>query len=634
MKTLRERFRKFEFENRIFFSLGLVLIVCLLALLGFPDAPSNLEWLGRKAGLSPTAATRTGYFFVAGIMVLASLLRMWSGTVLSSPRVMSFKIQKEVLNREGPYRLTRNPIYLADFCCFICFGLSFPLVGLLMPLAIYFHYRQLILYEEGQLAAQFGGQWTEFARETPRFFPSFRSLRHLPQALKEFRINWDGFRHNGQYVLLVPGFIVTAYTGNMLHAILIGLPGVLDWAIVHTVIGLHPERAARKKKPSRLLKADVFQDIIYAQCWEDPAMDREAFRTGPSDVLFSITSGGCNTLAFLVDDPARIYALDMSPYQNHLLELKMAAFRRLDYPGLLAFLGVTPSGNRQIVYKLLAGDLSEAARTFWDGEPAKIELGIIHAGRYERYMHMLRRVLVFLIGRKPLEAVFDCETREARQKLYDEKWNNLRWRIFTKVFLSRAMMSLLFTKEFFRQLKNRFSFGDHFRERVRKAVVDIPARDNYFLAYILHGGYPDRNNLPVYLQPGNFEKIRNRLDRIEIVTGDCTTLFRRLPPGSVSRFNFSNIFEWMDAGQFAAILEDTIRVARNGAVLTYRNLLVPRSRPDALAEKIRPDDALADRLHARDRSFVYRAYHVEYIIKRHDLPDPARQGRGRLEGIS
>ncbi|NND33131.1 MAG: hypothetical protein HKN76_11115, partial [Saprospiraceae bacterium] len=117
------KFRKFEFENRIFFSLGIVLIICLLTFFVYPDKPKVMVILGRELGFSDQQANKLGFFVLAGITMVASLLRMWAGTVLSSPRVMSFKIQKEHLADEGPYKFTRNPIYLSDLICFSAFVL-------------------------------------------------------------------------------------------------------------------------------------------------------------------------------------------------------------------------------------------------------------------------------------------------------------------------------------------------------------------------------------------------------------------------------------------------------------------------------------------------------------------------------
>ncbi|RME72136.1 MAG: DUF3419 family protein, partial [Planctomycetota bacterium] len=47
--------------------------------------------------------------------------------------------------------------------------------------------------------------------------------------------------------------------------------------------------------------APVFRNILYAQAWEDPEIDREALRIGPGDDVFAICASGDNALAFLID---------------------------------------------------------------------------------------------------------------------------------------------------------------------------------------------------------------------------------------------------------------------------------------------------------------------------------------------
>lgn len=362
-------------------------------------------------------------------------------------------------------------------------------------------------------------------------------------------------------------------------------------------------------------RRDVFADILYAQCWEDPTIDREAFRIGPDDVVFSITSGGCNVLAFLIDDPRAVLALDLSPYQNYLLKLKIAAFRTLDYEALLEFLGVTASDCRPALYAGLRTQLDPETRSWWDTQPLKIERGIIHVGRYEDYMRLLRTWFNRLMGRSLIREIFSAVTREERVRLYERKWDTLRWRLFTKVFLGRPIMVHLFDPVFYEQLEDSFSFGDHFREIIRHAITELPVRENTFLAYIVFGHFYSPDQLPLYLRREHFDAIRSRLDRVQITCGPCEGYFAALPPDHITKFNFTNIFEWMPVDVFTNLLRDTVRVAKNGAVLTYRNLLVPRCRPLCLAQSIEPQTALAQRLHRQDLSFIYRAYVVERVRK-------------------
>jgi S-adenosylmethionine-diacylglycerol 3-amino-3-carboxypropyl transferase len=370
------------------------------------------------------------------------------------------------------------------------------------------------------------------------------------------------------------------------------------------------------KSRRRPASTKVTADILYAQCWEDPQIDLEAFEIQPDDTVFTITSGGCNALAFLAAGADRVIALDLSPFQNYVLELKMAAFRGLQYPEMLGFLGAARSARRMEMYAAVRKSLSPEARTYWNQHPRKVEIGIIHTGRYEKFIQFLRRWFFRLgDGQDLTKRLFAAPDRAARERLYFERWNGRRWRLFMRVLLNRRVQSLLFDPAFFAQLGETFSFGKHFQGRVQHAVVDLEPRKNWFLSYILRGGFEQPGCLPPYLRRGNFEKIRSRLDRVQVVLGSCESFFPTLPDNAVAKFNFTNIFEWMTPESVERLLRETIRVARDGAILTYRNLLVPRSRPESLARWLESDTELARRLHEQDLSFIYRAYVVERVRK-------------------
>ena len=61
------------------------------------------------------------------------------------------------------------------------------------------------------------------------------------------------------------------------------------------------------------------------------------------------------------------------------------------------------------------------------------------------------------------------------------------------------------------------------------------------------------------------------------------------------------------------MLEAILRASRPGARLAYWNMLVPRRRPDALADRLVPLSDLAASLHAADRAFFYSAFVVEEV---------------------
>jgi len=617
MKPLFIRIRKTWFEVRIFISLSIVLIISLLSFLVFKDTLTNVEIAGSWFGFSSQLSIRYGYYFVAFLLLIASAIRMWAGSVLTSKTVMAFKIQNSKLLITGPYSFIRHPIYFADMVAFIAFSLCLKPIGLLMPLLILLHYYQLINYEEEKLRIKFGDTYEKYINSVPGILPGIPQIRKLFKDPLNFYINFDGFRHNAQYILFIPGLIVAAYTDEFIHAILIGLPAVVDWAAIHTMIGVSKDTSLNDEKQSKrktFARSKVFKDILYAQCWEDPELDRIAFKIKPGDTVFSITSGGCNALAFLIDDPGKVICLDMNQNQNFLLSLKINAFRTLSHDELLEFFGVHSSTRRWKLYEKLKPFLPEEEQEYWYNKKEDINNGILHCGRYEKYMHLLKGIFRILIGKKIIYDLFNSVSKEERKVLYDSKWNNLRWKLFCHLFLSRSFASIFFDKAFYKYLEPSFSFKKYYRSAVKRVVTELPVKENYFLAYILLGNYYN-DNFPVYLKKDNYESIRNRVNRIEMVTSGCMDYFKTLPPGTISEFNFTNIFEWMSLEEYALLLKETIRAAKDGAIVTYRNHLVTRSRPESLANQLIPDTKLSAALHERDLSFIYKAYVVEQIKK-------------------
>ena len=159
------------------------------------------------------------------------------------------------------------------------------------------------------------------------------------------------------------------------------------------------------------------------------------------------------------------------------------------------------------------------------------------------------------------------------------------------------------------------SVGAHFERRARRALTELPVRGNTFLCWILRGRFDGEEGLPTWLRREHHDVLRERAGRIETVTASCVECLRSLPDGTVSKFDFSNVFEWVSPADHGAALAEAVRVARDGAVVVYRNLIVPRERPASLAARLEPDRPLADALADRDLSFLYARYVVERVRK-------------------
>lgn len=246
MTTAWQKLRKLEFEGRMFIALGLASAVLWLCYTWFQATPSLLEIGGRSVGQGADRVHRVGYPMVALLFGCCSLLRMWAGSLLTAPRVMSFAIRTDLFSRRGPYRLMRHPIYAADLSALTLIACCLPWPALVMPLAFAAHYASITRYEEALLRARHGAPYDAFLAEVPRLLPTLRSLRQWPWARREFHLTREGIRHNALWALLVPGMLVASRTGRFSDALFLGAPAVLDWALVHTRLGVrHDGRISR-----------------------------------------------------------------------------------------------------------------------------------------------------------------------------------------------------------------------------------------------------------------------------------------------------------------------------------------------------------------------------------------------------
>lgn len=371
-----------------------------------------------------------------------------------------------------------------------------------------------------------------------------------------------------------------------------------------------------KTPEDRILQRRVFERLLFAQCWEDPELDRQALEIRPHHTLLSVTSGGCNTLSLAVLEPRRIIAVDLNATQNYLLELKIAGARWLDHEEYLELLGVRPSRRRWGLYEWTRVTLSRGARCYWDTQRGAIEKGVLRAGRYERFLEVFRHLLQLLEGTRTIRRLFECSSLAEQRRFYEEAWDTRIWRLFFRVFFSRRIIGMGgLDPRFFTYVTGISSYGKHFAALAQHALTEIPIRDNYFIAQICLGRYLNEQAVPPYLRAENFETLKRAVDRIEIVTGELAAVLRNLEAASIDRFNFSNVFEWVPPETFTAMLRDTHRAARPGARLCYRNLLVDRRHPDELSDLFVADENLATRLLRQDRSFVYSRFEIASVLK-------------------
>jgi S-adenosylmethionine-diacylglycerol 3-amino-3-carboxypropyl transferase len=355
-----------------------------------------------------------------------------------------------------------------------------------------------------------------------------------------------------------------------------------------------------------------FEDIRYGQCWEDADILLDALDIQPGDTCLSIASGGDNTIAMLAKSPAHVIAVDLSSAQLACLELRVAAYRRLEHAEVLEFVGSTESRRREDLYRRCRGELSAGARSFWDARPDAIASGIGGAGKFERYLKLFRtRVLALVASRRNRERLLKSGSIDDRRAFYRSVWNSWRWQLMFRLFFSRAALGRLGRDPaFFDYVEG--SVSAPLLQRAEHALTEMDPTQNPYLQWILTGRHGSA--LPYALRPENFGSIRANLDRLEWRHQSLETYLGDAEARSIDRFNLSDVFEYVSQDTCTLMLAQIATIGRPGARVAYWNLLVPRSRPECLSLRLEPLERLALRLHTQDKAFFYHSFIVEEVL--------------------
>ncbi|MBP6868829.1 MAG: DUF3419 family protein [Candidatus Pacebacteria bacterium] len=340
------------------------------------------------------------------------------------------------------------------------------------------------------------------------------------------------------------------------------------------------------------------QSIHYSQCWEDPELVLEALHVREDDRVLSITSGGDNSLTLIDQGPKEVISIDLNETQNYLLELKQLARTTLSQEDCLAFLGELPSDAREETYRELADILSPEARVWWDKHLEDIRIGIIHCGRFERFTRFFaRRVLPHIHKKKTIRNFLSVSGTDAQVAFYSTHFNTSLWQFVFSIATTRFMLSKARQKIMFSQTREH-SLKKTYATRLLEFLGRVPIAHNYFFTYSLTGEH--QGDVPPYLK-----SVPEQSSNLTIVSDGLLSYLRTQKDGSISAFNFSDIFEALDDTLYEETWQEIVRVAKPGSRFIFWENLLHRDIPEALTSQVRIDRSLSLALAHKDRVFFY-----------------------------
>jgi S-adenosylmethionine-diacylglycerol 3-amino-3-carboxypropyl transferase len=380
----------------------------------------------------------------------------------------------------------------------------------------------------------------------------------------------------------------------------------------------------RSRLPRSIFDLVYRNNLIYNQCWEDPAVDRQALDLRATDRVLVITSAGCNALDYALLG-ARVMAVDANPRQTYLLELKLAGIKALDFESFFTLFGMGGGQRAPEIYRAMRPELSSEARSFWDRESRLFDPHGI-GGRSFYYRGTSGLVALTIRGyidhvaraRAVVDRILSAASIEEQLGHYrGELRSQLLKAGLLEIIGSRGVLSLLGVPAPQRQMVHERSGG--FRGFIRDSLDHVMSltllRDNYFWSVYLTGRY-FRESCPEYLKASNFEKLKSGLAKnVEPCTGTVTDCLRGQQE-PLTAFVLLDHMDWLV--EKPHLLEEEWAEIFASAAPRARVIFRSGGRdasflPPSVRRRLTFDTERAAKLHRLDRVGTYGSFHIAQL---------------------
>lgn len=310
----------------------------------------------------------------------------------------------------------------------------------------------------------------------------------------------------------------------------------------------------------------VTDRVVYSQMWEDPEVDREFLGLRSYHRVVGIASAGCNTLTYLLDQPAEVVGVDLNRHHLALAQLKLSALRHLptheDFFAMFAD-GADPA-NPERYHDCLRGTLDPETQRYWDerrlGGSQRIDVFAegLHqrsaVGRAIGAAHLWAK-----LNRCKMHRVLEARDLSHQREAYEREIAPL----FKGALIGclAKFPSTLYPlgipaeqRETIRRASNEDVLG-WLRGRIEHLACSHSVSDNYF-AWQVFGRSYDLNKrvaIPPFLTAENYAVLRARAGRVTFRHGRLTEYLAGRDRGSVNRFVLLDAQDWMTSGEVQAL---------------------------------------------------------------------------------
>src|SRR4030043_1776748 len=162
----------------------------------------------------------------------------------------------------------------------------------------------------------------------------------------------------------------------------------------------------------------------YGISQEEALTEYKALELTEGDSLLCIASAGEIPLNIAAMADIKIIAADVSVNQIRLCKIKQSTALNCDPikgASFLGYMNMHGSERERIFRDDISPYLSEDDRKFWQENHDAVREGVIKSGRFEKYMQKVTNIGRFIVGKKNLYSLFECNSIGELEQLFDKK---------------------------------------------------------------------------------------------------------------------------------------------------------------------------------------------------------------------
>lgn len=313
----------------------------------------------------------------------------------------------------------------------------------------------------------------------------------------------------------------------------------------------------------------------YGLSWEDSYLIPHLAK--PDQRVITIGAAGCIPLSFLAQHPKKLQVVDVNPAQVMLNRLKVTAFQKLTYEEATHFLGCfsLPQSNpdRLTLANKLRSELPKEDSDFWKKHISELEKGIIHFGKFEKYLRLFaQRILPLVTTKGGLEQFLTANTLKEQQSVYHKKINTVGYKLLFSFFFGKFFMAMKGRNPDLLKYVNEPTHKV-FYLRMEHLFSMVPIEENYFLRFILRGFFNPQRRLPYWLLPETFEKLQSASCKPEYQVASIDT-FLTTDSTKYDVIYLSNACEGMNSQTADRVFRFCAdRLSKSGVVVVWNNMV-------------------------------------------------------------